>query len=249
MTRYSPEFDIDFPPVMGREAKSVDAFAAMVDLPVLLRTHCIRLCMFASVAKLSENQESRASAIEGAARALQGIERMNSALIERKPLPELHQEALAWARSIVDGISHKLEPIAKYARHSASIVEKFRREGDISADDIEELISLAYTQLHYAAVDLSKAISDAHAEIVRQDRARAEDARGSAQEAMDRIDSISRTVRLIAVNAAVEAARAGEAGRGFSVIAQEIKSLSEATESASGEVRASLNGIMSNLRL
>ena len=50
----------------------------------------------------------------------------------------------------------------------------------------------------------------------------------------------------VALNAGVEAARAGDAGRGFSVIALEIKSLSEATEEASGDVRVSLDGILEN---
>lgn len=44
--------------------------------------------------------------------------------------------------------------------------------------------------------------------------------------ALQEIGKINETINLIAVNASVEAARAGEAGRGFSVIASEIQSLS-----------------------
>jgi len=44
--------------------------------------------------------------------------------------------------------------------------------------------------------------------------------------ALSEIGKINETINLIAVNASVEAARAGEAGRGFSVIASEIQSLS-----------------------
>ncbi|MEO0487699.1 MAG: methyl-accepting chemotaxis protein [Pseudomonadota bacterium] len=56
-----------------------------------------------------------------------------------------------------------------------------------------------------------------------------------AQAAMARIDAISRSVRLTSLNAAVEAARVGDAGRGFSVIAGEIKTLAESIAAASTE--------------
>ena len=117
-------------------------------------------------------------------------------------------------------------------------------------------------QMVAAATEELSASVDEIGRRVRESNQIAEDAVQQAQQTDQRIGKLSRAAQqigdvvklitaiaeqtnLLALNATIEAARAGEAGRGFAVVASEVKSLASQTAKATDEISSHIAGMQS----
>ncbi|EGV1832770.1 methyl-accepting chemotaxis protein [Vibrio parahaemolyticus] len=95
-----------------------------------------------------------------------------------------------------------------------------------------------------AIVSLAEQVSDA-ANVISELEANTQ----SINQILSTIQGIAEQTNLLALNAAIEAARAGEQGRGFAVVADEVRVLSQRTHGSTEEIRTMIETLQSNTKL
>ncbi|MEO0677391.1 MAG: methyl-accepting chemotaxis protein [Pseudomonadota bacterium] len=224
----------------AQHQRFVMACTAMAELPTQLRATGHWLVQFTLLKGIARTDKERERLERDIAVALAEYRGITAFFDPSRDLPSENQEALAWFRERLAACPRAAEAFLGLAQRVEALIRTTDEHPGGAADAHFALISYAIETFAPRLTAFVEELERGKAKLLSDRIETLMAARGEADTAITRITDISRTISLIAINATVEAARAGDAGRGFSVIAGEIKSLSEQTRIAATDVTGAI---------
>ena len=172
---------------------------------------------------LSQSSLTLASAAEETAQTCQYN---SSTLVDQQDQIGLIATATEELSATVNEVSTKTQQTAGFAK----LVDEQSQEGMSTVQDSYHSIE----KLAYEINDLAEKITRLH------------ESSNNINSVIDVIKSVAEQTNLLALNAAIEAARAGEQGRGFAVVADEVRVLAQKTTQSTSEIETMISNLQSS---
>ena len=180
-------------------------------------------------------QEVARQALENADRVAAASEELSAQVEQVSRGADMQRSRVESTAAAMNEMNATVLEVARSAGNASEQSDETRKKADNGADLVNKVVK-AINGVNSVAL----ALQDNMKELGQQ----AESIGG----VMNVISDIADQTNLLALNAAIEAARAGEAGRGFAVVADEVRKLAEKTMTATQEVGSNIQAIQNSAR-
>ncbi|GAB5477463.1 MAG: methyl-accepting chemotaxis protein [Marinobacter nauticus] len=143
-------------------------------------------------------------------------------------------DSISMVATAINEMQSAIEEVAGNASRAAEITREAETKGNNSA----QIIRNSSKQVHRLAAQISKAV-----EVIRKLSADSD----NITSVLDVIRGIAEQTNLLALNAAIEAARAGEQGRGFAVVADEVRTLAQRTGQSTEDIQTMITALQTGV--